>query len=489
MPATKPTQSSIPKDYCSRSLAAQRPDVAAEWDEEKNYPLTPEQVTAGSHRKVHWICSNKHSYVAEVKSRSNGTGCPVEAGKQVLAGFNDLASQCPDIAHEWDEQKNYPLTSAQVTVGSRRKVYWICSKGHSYQTAVYHRTRSNGTDCPVEAGRQVLAGINDLASQRPDIAADWDDERNLPLTSAQVTVSSNKKVHWLCPNGHSYQAMVKSRTGLNTKCPVDSGQKVLAGFNDLDSQRPDIADEWDDDRNYPLTSAQVTVGTSKKVHWLCPNGHSYQATVYSRTGMNTRCPVEAGKQVLAGFNDLASQCPDVAADWDDDRNQTLTSAQVVVNSHRKVYWLCPEGHSYQARISHRTGGSGCPVDAAYGYDQGKPGRVYILSLAGHPDFPGGVVKVGITGLETGRLKGFEQLGWHVERVFDFADGTVPPRIERAVFDWFKNLDVPHCLEHREMGYLGGHKETFALGDLRDAGIGISDIVSRIGDLSESIAAA
>jgi hypothetical protein len=463
--------------------------MAAEWDYERNHPLTPEQVTAGSHRKVHWICPNKHSYVAEVKSRSNGTGCPVEAGKQVLAGFNDLASQCPGIADEWDEQKNYPLTSAQVTVSTNKKYFWLCPNGHSYQASVNSRTGGN-TKCPVEAGQQVLAGVNDLSSQRPDIAADWDDKRNYPLTSAQVTVGTSKKVHWFCSKGHSYLARVSDRTKPDgTKCPVEAGKQVLAGVNDLASQRPDIAADWDDDRNHPLTSAQVTVSSNKKVHWLCPNGHSYQATVQSRTGLNTKCPFDSGQKILTGFNDLASQRSDIAADWDDKRNRPITSAQVAVNSHRKVHWLCPEGHSYQARISHRTGGSGCPVDAAYGYDQSKPGRVYILSLAGHPDFPGGIVKVGITGLKTGRLKGFEQLGWHVEKLFDFADGTVPPRIERAVFDWFKSLDVPHCLEHREMGCLGGHKETFALGDLRDAGVGISDIVSRIGDLSESIAAA
>ena len=38
--------------------------LAVEWDSEKNAPLTPQNVTPGSHKIVWWRCQNGHSYRA-----------------------------------------------------------------------------------------------------------------------------------------------------------------------------------------------------------------------------------------------------------------------------------------------------------------------------------------------------------------------------------------------------------------------------------------
>ncbi|MEQ2621964.1 MAG: zinc-ribbon domain-containing protein [Oscillibacter sp.] len=44
------------------------------------------------------------------------------------------------------------------------------------------------------------------------LLAQWDIERNLPLTPDDVTFGSHKKVWWTCPSGHSWQAMVYTRS-------------------------------------------------------------------------------------------------------------------------------------------------------------------------------------------------------------------------------------------------------------------------------------
>lgn len=79
-----------------------------------------------------------------------------------------------------------------------------------------------------------------------------------------------------------------------------------------------------------------------------------------RTRSLSGCPVCAGKQVLPGFNDLASQKPALAAQWDAARNGTLTPEQVTPASNRKARWRCEKGHSFQAVIASRANGSGCP---------------------------------------------------------------------------------------------------------------------------------
>lgn len=48
--------------------------------------------------------------------------------KKAQAGFNDLATQYPELARQWDYTKNIPVLPADVTTGSHRLVWWKCEK-------------------------------------------------------------------------------------------------------------------------------------------------------------------------------------------------------------------------------------------------------------------------------------------------------------------------------------------------------------------------
>ena len=120
--------------------------------------------------------------------------------------------------------------------------------------------------------------------------------------------------------------------------------------NRLSVRRPELVPEWSE-KNLPLTPDDVTYGSRKKVWWKCPKGHEYQASIASRSGFNkTGCPYCSGNRVLAGFNDLATRFPDVAAEWSP-RNGSLTPDQVSYGSIRKVWWICPKGHEYETLIA------------------------------------------------------------------------------------------------------------------------------------------
>ena len=72
----------------------------------------------------------------------------------------------------------------------------------------------------------------------------------------------------------------------------------------LSKTHPKLAKEavgWD--------PTSITAGSGKKVKWRCPKGHIYKSVVVSRTGLNTNCPICSGRQVLAGFNDVATLFP------------------------------------------------------------------------------------------------------------------------------------------------------------------------------------
>ncbi|MBO5127437.1 MAG: zinc-ribbon domain-containing protein [Clostridia bacterium] len=205
-------------------LATTHPALAAQWHEMKNAPLTPYKVTAGSHKKVWWRCPKGHEWQSAVYSRGNGAGCPVCAGKVVIAGENDLASAYPQIAAQWHPTRNGELKPSEVTPFSNRNVWWICGMGHEYSSTVAHRTQEK-SECPYCTGRKVLVGFNDLATKEPKLSEQWDEERNGSLTPQMVTAASHKKVWWKCSDGHVWQARIASRTGARRHgCPVCAGK-------------------------------------------------------------------------------------------------------------------------------------------------------------------------------------------------------------------------------------------------------------------------
>ena len=176
---------------------------------------------------------------------------------------NSLAEVHPELVSEWSE-KNLPLTPDDITFGSNKKVWWKGACGHEWQTSV--KARSSGEKCPICSGTRVIAGINDLATLEPLLAKQWSKKNKIKPT--EVSIGSHKKVIWKCEKGHEWEAVVKSRTINKTGCPYCSHNKVLAGFNDLATLLPDIAAEWSD-RNYPLLPTQVTVFANRKAWWKC----------------------------------------------------------------------------------------------------------------------------------------------------------------------------------------------------------------------------
>lgn len=199
------------------------------------------------------------------------------------------------LLEQWHPTLNGALTTRDVSYGSRRKVWWRCEMGHQWQAAVKSRA-SGGTGCPVCAGRMVIPGENDLASRFPAVAAQWHPALNGTLTPKELSPYSNRRVWWLCRQGHAYQAAVGARTANNSGCPYCTGRRVLVGFNDLATVEPQVAAQWHPTLNGALTPETVTIGSHKKVWWQCPEGHIWKAAIHPRAGpKKCGCPMCAGR--------------------------------------------------------------------------------------------------------------------------------------------------------------------------------------------------
>lgn len=278
---------------------------------------------------------------------------------KLIRDKNSLAVVNPKVSQEWDYEKNSPLTPYDVAGCSDKKVWWICTEhAHSWRASVGSRN-TNGNGCPYCAGQKVLKGFNDLASANKELAKEWDFERNGNLKPDMVTAGSNRKVYWIDSNGHSWMDTVSRRNHDGRGCPYCAGQKILAGFNDLATTYPFLADEWDREKNYPLTPQMVMAGTEKKVWWNGRCGHNWQAYIYARKA-GAGCPYCAGQKVLKGFNDLATKYPEIAASWNYEKNNNEKPDMITSGTNKKYWWICHSGHEWEAPVSVRTRGGGCP---------------------------------------------------------------------------------------------------------------------------------
>lgn len=224
MPSAKPAP--------GNSFADKHPELLDEWDYETNaaHGNTPENVTHRSSRKIHWICRKcGHRWVTTPNYRSTGGGCKhcgaARRGraKQRPPAGKSLADVAPGIARHWHPTLNGETTAQDVYPASEIPRYWLCDLGHVERTPPKLRRRqSGGNGCVTCGGRRVEEGVNDLQTTHPDTAAQWDELKNsaLGLGPTQVSAGSERRAWWRCPNGHSWQAIIKSRAHGKRGCPA-----------------------------------------------------------------------------------------------------------------------------------------------------------------------------------------------------------------------------------------------------------------------------
>ena len=144
-------------------------------------------------------------------------------GAEVMAEKKYIIDNA-ELMAEWNWKKNNELgfNHETLTLGSNKKVWWKCSKGHEWLAVIANRNK--GFSCPYCSGRYIIKGENDLQSVNPLLAKDWNYEKNNGLTPADIMSNSGKRVWWKCSKGHEWQATLYSRNTGNG-CPVCSSER------------------------------------------------------------------------------------------------------------------------------------------------------------------------------------------------------------------------------------------------------------------------
>ena len=365
----------------------QYPELAEEWDYEKNLEINPQDLQAKSNLKVWWKCKHcGHSWQAYISNRtSHNSSCPkcnfklkTSFPEQVIFyyikkeysdainSYSDIFSDTMEIdiyipsLHLGIEYDGARWHSSDDAVKRERKKYLICQAEGIYLIRIRETVTSIAEEicdqvilatteyntknftaifdelqeklrCTIAvdlendrknilSSYQIKVIENSLGKLFPEIAKEWDYESNMDMTPFVFSAYSNEMVDWKCKKGHKYSSTISSRTQQKCGCPYCSGHKVWIGFNDLETIRPELAKEWDYEKNYPLLPSQFTVGSGQKVWWKCKYGHEWDEIISSRTKRQTGCPYCSNHRLLKGFNDMVTTNPEIAQEWNYKKN-------------------------------------------------------------------------------------------------------------------------------------------------------------------------
>lgn len=350
------------------------PRIVAEWDWSAN-PAAENPWDQGARLTSlqWWVCDKGHRWQAPVNYRGKGHNCKYCGNGWAWPGEGDLATVNPTLAAQWDSDPGANSCSPdQVSPQSNYRATWRCPLGHRWTASVSDRT--GGTGCPFCGNQRAWPGFNDVASQAPALAAEWDTTEGAnDRRPDQVVEFSTYLASWVCraDSQHRWKSQVDKRSRGNG-CPYCAGRRVNQD-NNLAALHPALAEEWDPTPEVNDRSpSQVRPGSSYRAGWVCSRGHTWRAVVSSRV-KGGGCPACCNRRVEIGFNDLATTHPDLASQWDqtpgaNDRGPS----DVVFGSAYRASWVCQRGHRWSARVAARTSGRGCPDCFRIGAEVGAP---------------------------------------------------------------------------------------------------------------------
>lgn len=255
----------------------------------------------------------------------------------------------PYLVKEYNFDKNVGIDFENLTEGSGKKVWWICSKGHEWKANIYYRAK--GIGCPYCSNKKVCKD-NCLATTHPELSKEW--SINNKISPTEVTYGSKKKVWWKCQKGHEWESCIFNRSkGIG--CPYCSNFKACLD-NCFFITHPNLLKLWNYSKN-KISPTEITKGSDKKAWWKCSKGHEWKVSV-KHISNGHKCPFCSGNKTCKD-NCIDVLAPNLVADFSNKNKKK--SFNINAYSNKKVLWKCKKCRwEWSASPNKRTTGQGCP---------------------------------------------------------------------------------------------------------------------------------
>lgn len=329
-----------------------------------------------------------------------------------------------DLLKKWDCEKNKNIDITKITIGSNKKFFWVCNKGHSYQSSV--KSQHGRSGCPICAGKVVLPGYNDLFSNERELCEEWDYDKN-DKSPQEYTVKSGKKVYWKCKYcGKSWQATIHGRVNHNSKCPFCSNSrqtsfpeqaiyyylhlyypqaknrfKLINKYTlDIYIEEKNVAIEYDgyawhnsiksqkreQNKNNYCKELGIKLIRIKEQKSIIPLEIQENLIEYYRDKNDLELnnlivllldkffsckniDVDVNRDRMLIYNNynidlkkhsLLIMNPSLANEWDYEKNYPIKPEFISYGSNADIWWICSKGHSFKMSVDKRMKGRNCP---------------------------------------------------------------------------------------------------------------------------------
>ena len=183
-----------------------------------------------------------------------------------------------------------------------------------------------------------------------------DDAKNSEegIDISKLFSNSSAVLNWKCANNHFFKEKLGVMYKRKNKCFFCTGRQIWPGENDLQTLFPEIAKEFDVEKN-GITPDHISPKDTRTYYWTCTNNHrSYTRSVEHRITRNAGCPYCSGKLAISGENDLKTLFPEIANEWDYENNDGIMPEDVNPYAYTYYSWVCPKGHHYRKKAVERT---------------------------------------------------------------------------------------------------------------------------------------
>lgn len=336
----KPARRAPQKVKREYSLGYLYPELAEMWDNDKN-EYSAFDYKPRSAEEVHWVCQRcGHEFVSAISE----VAATVHKCPKCALGFSSSFGEQLIYFACVEAYGKEEVRQRDTSLGFEIDVFIPSENlGIEYGAWHWHKDRQD----------EDIAKIASMKEQGIDILCVYDgfetyqDAFNEPIAHAHKIFSKASREDY--EELRDYLAAHLSIGRIDWELVADKAkaamhEKKIPYEKTLEGKYPNVVDEWDYEKNYPITPDAVAAYSVQKYFFRCGKGHSYLAMSKHKANRHDGCPICRHVMIQPGVNSFAAENPQLMPYWDWDKNDEDPDSIAPVSSMTKKewHWRCPE---------------------------------------------------------------------------------------------------------------------------------------------------
>lgn len=347
------------------SLKYKFPKIAKEWDHERNNNVKTEDISPKDVKSYYWKCKKNHSWTTTAYHRTiSKTGCPI---CKRPTSTPEIRIYCELINHFPNIKNRFKIKNREIDIYLPDEKVAI-----EYDGFYYHKDRQKEDlkknkfykDNKIYLIRIREGDLNKISEK--DIASDkfgiTKNTTNKIFETLYIKKFLSKKIFrdYVTKKKFINNSLYKK---IVSELPAPPFKESIA------FKYPELAKEFDIEKNKPFKASYFRPGSHSRVYWICSNdsNHKWKQSVTNRALRKSRCPKcrKFNFHINIDYKkSLKYRSPKLAKEFDLSKNKPLTPETITVNWSKNLFWICKNNnnHKWSANVKNRYWNkSGCPI--------------------------------------------------------------------------------------------------------------------------------